>query len=194
MKTSHFLATVFVTLGMLFQSGCKKRTPKSSSKNQAALQNPDIFNQNGQLSVVNLQAQRDLFSQTIGSADRVFFDFNKYHLTDESKAVLDDLASFLNKNADIAILITGRCDHRGTVEYNFTLGLHRAGSVKDYLISKGIREDRIFIKSLGKTGRPVLPGGPAKNRVAICTVEDKLSAASEVSEKIIDVKDVVEIA
>ncbi len=79
----------------------------------------------------------------------VYFDFNSYVLKDIYKKELNSLKG---KNAFVAL--QGNCDEVGSEEYNYILGLKRAESVKKYLVSLGLNEDKIFTKSFGKT-RPI---------------------------------------
>ncbi|PYM40725.1 MAG: hypothetical protein DME12_14595 [Candidatus Rokuibacteriota bacterium] len=44
----------------------------------------------------------------------------------------------------------GHCDERGTNEYNVALGERRAKSAMDYLVSQGVRANRITIVSYGE--------------------------------------------
>ena len=63
----------------------------------------------------------------------------------------------------------GRCDERGTREYNLALGDRRANMAASYLISNGIASNRIRTISYGKD-KPVVLGSNeeawAKNRSA----------------------------
>jgi peptidoglycan-associated lipoprotein len=99
----------------------------------------------------------------------VFFAFDKYNLTDESKRTLEDNSSELKRASDVAIIIEGHCDERGTKSYNLALGEKRAKAARDYLISLGVSGSRITIISYGKE-RPFDPGHNeaawAKNRRA----------------------------
>lgn len=87
----------------------------------------------------------------------VFFAFDKYNLTDESKRTLEDNASELKRATDVAIIIEGHCDERGTKAYNLSLGEKRAKAAKEYLTALGVRSGRITIISYGKE-RPFDPG------------------------------------
>ncbi|MBI4654835.1 MAG: peptidoglycan-associated lipoprotein Pal [Nitrospirae bacterium] len=80
----------------------------------------------------------------------VLFSFDKYDIRPDAKAVLDSIASRLNKNKNINVLIEGHCDERGTNEYNLALGEKRARAVKDYLVSQGITPARIDTISYGE--------------------------------------------
>ena len=84
----------------------------------------------------------------------VYFDFDKYNLTPEAKAILTDNAKQLMENAQVRIRIEGNCDERGTNAYNLSLGQKRAESVKDFLIQYGISPNRIETVSYGEE-RPV---------------------------------------
>ena len=95
------------------------------------------------------------------------YDFDKATLKPEGKATLDKLASDLNKIKLEVIIAVGNTDSVGTDAYNMALGQRRAKSVKDYLVSKGVDQSRIYTESKGKSN-PVASNataaGRAKNR------------------------------
>jgi len=91
----------------------------------------------------------------------IFFDFDKYSLTGESKQRLDILAEVLNIFPDVKVKAAGNTDALGTDTYNDNLSKNRANSAMKYLISKGIAGDRISIEAMGE-----------KNPVAINTNTD----------------------
>ena len=88
---------------------------------------------------------------------KVYFEFDKYRLTDKAKATLEKNAEWLRKHKDVKVQIEGHCDERGTIEYNLALGERRAMSVRNYLISLGVEESRLFTISYGEE-RPVALG------------------------------------
>ena len=92
------------------------------------------------------------FNQTIG--DRVFFLVDQSTLNDAARATLAQQATWLNTNADYAVIIEGHADEQGTREYNLALGARRANSVQEYLISQGVSASRLRTVSYGKE-RPV---------------------------------------
>ncbi len=81
---------------------------------------------------------------------KIYFDYNKADLRNDHIAILDRAVSSLQKNPNASILITGNCDARGSEEYNMKLGTKRSDTVKEYMLNKGISEDRIKIVSRGK--------------------------------------------
>jgi len=83
--------------------------------------------------------------------EMIHFDFDKYFIRDDAKAVLEANAEWLQQFESIQIVIEGHCDERGTEEYNLSLGEKRAKSTIDYLVSLGISADRIKIISYGKS-------------------------------------------
>lgn len=81
---------------------------------------------------------------------KVYFDYDKADLRDDTTRVLAEAVRSLEKNPDASILITGNCDIRGTEQYNEKLGKKRGDAVKEYMQTHGISDDRIRIISRGK--------------------------------------------
>ncbi len=99
----------------------------------------------------------------------VYFAFDSAVLSSEAKAYLTEQADWLKDNPRALIVIEGRCDERGPVDYNLALGERRADAARSYLVSKGIASNRIKTISYG-SDRPVVAGSTeeayAKNRNA----------------------------
>lgn len=88
------------------------------------------------------------------SADALF-RFNQSDAADmlpEGKATLDRLAeNLVSRQAHIdSIALTGHTDRLGSEQYNYTLGLRRAQTVKDYLQGKGVQAP-ISVASAGES-------------------------------------------
>ena len=79
----------------------------------------------------------------------IHFNFDKFNLQGESRAILNKHAEWLNKNKNIMIVIEGHCDERGTAEYNLALGERRADAAVKFLIDMGIDGKRIKAISYG---------------------------------------------
>jgi peptidoglycan-associated lipoprotein len=102
--------------------------------------------------------------------DTVYFDFDKSDLRQDTRDILSkNAAALLKKYADTSIRVEGHCDERGSDEYNLALGERRAKSVAAYLVTLGIKSDRISTISYGKE-KPVVTGSDeasySKNRRA----------------------------
>lgn len=81
---------------------------------------------------------------------KIYFDYNKSDLREDHYAILNRAISSLTHNPKASILITGNCDVRGSDEYNLKLGKRRGDTVQNYMLQKGIPEERIKIVSRGK--------------------------------------------
>jgi peptidoglycan-associated lipoprotein len=80
----------------------------------------------------------------------VFFPLDSSDLDDPGRMVATANAAILKKYPTWVLTIEGHCDERGTAEYNLALGERRAVSVKTYLVSLGIPQDRLRTVSYGK--------------------------------------------
>ncbi len=81
--------------------------------------------------------------------ENVEFDFGKYSLRPSSYQTLDDLADYLKRKPNERIEIGGHTDNVGSDEKNLVLSLERAKSIVEYLIAKGISNDRLVAKGYG---------------------------------------------
>ena len=81
---------------------------------------------------------------------KIYFDFDKAALTDDARAALDAKVPVFLANPTLTVRIEGNTDERGSDEYNMSLGMRRASSAKNYLISHGIDSSRIQIISYGE--------------------------------------------
>ena len=90
----------------------------------------------------------------VSVGDRVFFETDSSILTADGQSTLDKQAQWLQQYGQYRIVIEGHADERGTREYNIALGARRATAVVDYLVSRGIPQNRLSTVSYGKE-RPV---------------------------------------
>ena len=81
-----------------------------------------------------------------------YFDYDQASLGSDVRASLDAQAAAL-RNSNVAIVLEGHADERGSREYNLALGERRAKAVADYLAIQGISRARIVV-SFGEE-RPV---------------------------------------
>ena len=80
------------------------------------------------------------------------FDFDKSTLVDQDRDVLDQVAKCVTTGPlkGRPIVLVGRTDPRGEVEYNFVLGAHRAETVGDYLTGLGVSKEKMVATTRGK--------------------------------------------
>lgn len=109
-------------------------------------------------------------SAVAAALETVYFDFDKSDLRQDARDVLYKNAELLLKvQPDAKVKIEGNCDERGSAEYNLALGERRAKSAMQYLVTLGVKADRVSIISYGKE-KPAVDGHDdaawAKNRRA----------------------------
>ena len=91
--------------------------------------------------------------EEVSLASVVYFEFDKYDLTAESRAVLLAHADKL-KGASVAVRLEGHADERGSREYNMALGEKRANAARDFLVLQGVKAASLETVSYGEE-RPV---------------------------------------
>lgn len=93
--------------------------------------------------------QRATLTETL-SGCTVYFDSGSDILSDEGRERAQKAAEAIrNTEASFAIIAGGYSDVFGDPESNRELTLRRVGAVRDYLVSLGVEDDRIEVKSLG---------------------------------------------
>ncbi|THB70525.1 MAG: peptidoglycan-associated lipoprotein Pal [Desulfobulbaceae bacterium] len=94
---------------------------------------------------------------TIDGMMPVFFDFDSSDIRSDMVSKMEVNSDFLKANPNLAIRVEGRCDPRGTNEYNMALGERRALSAKKYLVNLGVEEARLSTISYGEE-KPIKMG------------------------------------
>jgi outer membrane protein OmpA-like peptidoglycan-associated protein len=97
----------------------------------------------------NLQAQQTQrgFVVTLGD---VLFEIDRAELKPGAARTLDQLAGALNDDRRSTISIEGHTDSTGNPQHNVDLSLHRAESVKSYLVQRGVDPARITTQGMGQ--------------------------------------------
>jgi outer membrane protein OmpA-like peptidoglycan-associated protein len=103
----------------------------------------------------------------------VYFDFNKSVLTAKYKNNLQRLATKLRTN-DKKVSVIGFADRIGNAAYNEKLALNRAKYVRDYLVAKGVKANRIDVHSLGNSvSKTNCDADLARAEMIACLGEDR---------------------
>jgi len=87
----------------------------------------------------------------------VFFDFDKYELRADARAVLQTNAGLFKDNSNWTLVLEGHADERGAEDYNLALGERRASAVLEYLTDLGVAASRVKTLSYGEE-RPFAQG------------------------------------
>ncbi len=87
-----------------------------------------------------------------GNIPTAHFAFDSSSIAGEAAKALDPLATCFTTGPakGRGMVLTGHTDPRGETEYNFALGQRRAGSVGDYLTSKGMQKSQVQSTSKGE--------------------------------------------
>jgi peptidoglycan-associated lipoprotein len=80
----------------------------------------------------------------------VYFDLDEAAIRDDARGSLQKNAEWMKRWSSTRVTVEGHADERGSSEYNLALGERRASSVREYLVSLGVRADRVSIVSKGK--------------------------------------------
>jgi OmpA-OmpF porin, OOP family len=95
--------------------------------------------------------------------DNVHFDFGKSTIRPESYPELQELVDYLKSKEDVKIEIAGHTDNVGKDADNLKLSQQRAEAIRNYVIKKGIRPERIRAKGYGAT-QPVADNSTDEGR------------------------------
>jgi len=81
----------------------------------------------------------------------ILFEYDSDSILTESEASLDEAFSFLNEIPKLKVKILGHTSNEGKAKYNEKLSKKRAVAVLNYLIGKGIAEDRMVAEGKGSS-------------------------------------------
>ncbi len=80
----------------------------------------------------------------------VYFDFDKAVVKKSEEPKVDSVISLMKQYPEARLRVVGHADAKGTLQYNYRLGMRRAEAVADLLVKKGFPKDRINIESYGE--------------------------------------------
>ncbi len=167
-----------LTLAMLIFTGCSQKNPdvdmtaKNGNNNATQMETDkkaddltgmdtangtsndmNTNNNNVETAMNDANAVAEAIAALERDINKIYFDFDQYSIRPDMEAKIKSNARLLNSmNAqDLSIKVEGNCDEWGTDEYNYALGLKRAKSVKEALVSFGVDKGRIMIVSYGES-------------------------------------------
>lgn len=83
--------------------------------------------------------------------ENIYFDFNKHNIRYDAEIELQKVLEVLNTNPNMKISIRSHTDCRGRSSYNKDLSQRRAMATMNYLIAKGIAQNRLTAKGYGES-------------------------------------------
>lgn len=158
------LVLLSVTAALLVLSGCSDKEPVVDAPQEELVSQPM---QNVESTSSEMVSQNVISSESItdGSDSHemdmdamekkllaIYFDFDKFNIRSDMKAHLSKDADIAkNATSKFTVKLEGNCDEWGSDEYNFALGLKRANSVKNALVSEGVDASKITMVSYGES-------------------------------------------
>lgn len=97
------------------------------------------------------------------------FEKGKSELSEDAKFVLHDLVKLMEKNTDIKVKIVGHTSSEGDATANQKLSEDRAKAAVDFIISRGIAQERLQFEGKG-SAEPIDPNNLEANRRTEFTV------------------------
>ena len=148
-KNGSVVVALSVLLALSTLTGCK-----SLKKNPAGVYGSDASGLYGNdMSMGGGLAMGNRFTggtEHPGLFAPVYFDYDSSLVAGSERAKVEAVSQHLKQNNQVAVIIEGNCDERGSNEYNLALGERRAQAIRDYLATLGIGADRIQTKSYGE--------------------------------------------
>lgn len=149
----HFLREGFHTMNVQYFQGPRDMIAlrllyKSPHETQYKTFNFDVFSPLKVKKEAETEVDSSIVSIEINSS--VLFDFDEFNLKEEAKLVLDEIVEVYLADSKVGVIIEGHTDNVGEIEYNYSLALNRAQSVKTFLGRKHLINTQVWIKSYGE--------------------------------------------
>ena len=100
----------------------------------------------------------------------VTFASNQSSINPGFYATLDDVAAVLNRYDQSVVDIIGHADSDGADDYNLNLSRQRASSVAQYLVSRNVLADRLYVDGRGESA-PIASNATAEGKAQNRRVE-----------------------
>ena len=80
----------------------------------------------------------------------IYYDLGKWAIREDAAPILENLATLLKENPTLMIELGSHTDSRDTKENNQVLSQRRAQSAVNFLVSRGVRAERLYAKGYGE--------------------------------------------
>jgi peptidoglycan-associated lipoprotein len=156
MKNAFKLLGLTLALSALVLSGCKKKPVRTEGTLPATggpiLIDPtrEAFTEDPTSSLTQRTADTPV-NPDQSVVEPIYFGLDRAAVAAAERPKLDAAVKWLKDNPEKSLVLVGRCDWRGTAEYNLGLGDRRASAVKRFLESMGADAKRLETLSKGST-------------------------------------------
>ena len=116
-----------------------------------------------------------LKSDSLITLSDFLFETDSYKLKAEHFSQLDSLSKFLLAHPTLEVSVSGHTDNTGNERHNVTLSARRAEVVAQYMINKGVSDEKVFFEGFGSS-KPISENktdeGRGKNRRVEILIRD----------------------
>ena len=126
----------------------------------------------------DVQVVREGDNLVLNIPSGITFAYNSSAVQPQFQRTLDQVADTLSQYNQTYIDVYGHTDSTGSDAYNQTLSEQRAGSVANYLESRGVQSARVGIRGYGET-QPIASNETAAGQAANRRVEVKIVPISQ---------------
>lgn len=135
------------TVRVIFRLGGKSKKAAASIKYVEVEKPVERIVEKTVMFEVDKAAGDQAVAQLCEMFNNISFDFDKDIISEESQAILDRAAFFMNDDTSRRYLITGYTDAKGSPAYNLVLSKKRSKTVVDALLKRGV--PAFMLKSRG---------------------------------------------
>jgi len=123
-----------------------------------------------QLRSTGVSVTRNGDSIVLNMPSNVTFGVDQSDVRAEFTEVLNSVALVLNEYKKTYVDVLGHTDSSGSEQYNLNLSVKRAQSVSNYLLSRGVIQERFVVRGLGES-LPIASNATAEGRALNRRVE-----------------------
>lgn len=112
----------------------------------------------GKPKIIDFYLERDRITAGYGDdlakllqLSTIYFDFDKYNIRKDSEVEIEKVIAAMEKYPSLKIKVNSHTDSRGPAAYNLWLSQKRAESTVNYMVAKGISEDRLLSEGFGES-------------------------------------------
>ena len=134
---------VFAGLTLALLAGCSS-TPLNDADAPSDAKAGKAVDQTSELGLDKLRSDSLLTQRSI------YFDFDKFEVKPEYQDIVNAHAQYAADHPEAKMTLKGHADHRGSHEYNLSLGQKRSVSVKDVMNTSGASDGQIETVSYGE--------------------------------------------
>ncbi len=117
-----------------------------------------LVKSDGKPKIIDFYLERDRITAGFGDdlakllqLSTIYFDFDRYNIRKDSEIEVEKVIAAMEKYPSLKIKVNSHTDSRGPDAYNLWLSKKRAESTVNYMISKGLSEDRLNGEGYGES-------------------------------------------